>query len=260
MRFTLHRDKVERKIQTGHTSYECRRSCYLHCGANLRKASPPSGVGLVKGTTTGSSISLSWNQPSDTGGRYACISICLSDGMSGARFLWLCTSAALLCVTVASVHTRVALWLCSPILYYSVLYLPRRGQEEVDRTSGPETTLTLKNLPSEYEISWVKVRAVTKVVDADHCVHLIFYFTFLSNIFALGHTTYKRRICTVWSGRAQCPVTFDFDCSTVSPLRSTCIQGDCKDIPYRFVTLGASRRLGGQVQAPRVSANFHSCT
>jgi hypothetical protein len=119
---------------------------------------------LVKGTTTGSSISLSWNQPSDTGGRYACISICLSDGMSGARFLWLCTSAALLCVTVASVHTRVALWLCSPILYYSVLYLPRRGQEEVDRTSGPETTLTLKNLPSEYEISWVKVRAVTKVV------------------------------------------------------------------------------------------------
>lgn len=193
MRFTLHRDKVERKIQTGHTSYECRRSCYLHCGANLRKASPPSGVGLVKGTTTGSSISLSWNQPSDTGGRYACISICLSDGMSGARFLWLCTSAALLCVTVASVHTRVALWLCSPILYYSVLYLPRRGQEEVDRTSGPETTLTLKNLPSEYEISWVKVRAVTKVVDADHCVHLIFYFTFLSNIFALGHTTYKRQ-------------------------------------------------------------------
>ena len=164
MRFTLHRDKVERKIQTGHTSYECRRSCYLHCGANLRKASPPSGVGLVKGTTTGSSISLSWNQPSDTGGRYACISICLSDGMSGARFLWLCTSAALLCVTVASVHTRVALWLCSPILYYSVLYLPRRGQEEVDRTSGPETTLTLKNLPSEYEISWAKVRAVTKVV------------------------------------------------------------------------------------------------
>jgi len=71
MRFTLHRDKVERKIQTGHTSYECRRSCYLHCGANLRKTSPPSGVGVVKGTTTGSSISLSWNQPSDAGGRYA---------------------------------------------------------------------------------------------------------------------------------------------------------------------------------------------
>ena len=67
--FLSYRDKVERKIQTGRTSYECRRSCYLHCGTNLRKSSPPTGVGLVKGATTGSSISMSWLAPLDTGGR-----------------------------------------------------------------------------------------------------------------------------------------------------------------------------------------------
>jgi hypothetical protein len=51
----------------------------------------------------------------------------------------------------------------SPILYYSITYLPRRGQEQVDRTSGTETFLTLKNLRALDEISFVKVCAITKV-------------------------------------------------------------------------------------------------
>jgi len=64
------REKVDQKIQNGRTPYECRRSCYLHCGTNLRKASKPTGLGLVKGSSTGSSLSINWQPPADTGGRY----------------------------------------------------------------------------------------------------------------------------------------------------------------------------------------------
>lgn len=63
------RDKIDRNLQTGRTPYECRRSCYLHCGTNLRKASQPTGLGVVLGASTGSSVAIDWIAPADTGGR-----------------------------------------------------------------------------------------------------------------------------------------------------------------------------------------------
>lgn len=143
MRFTLHRDKVERKIQTGHTSYECRRSCYLHCGANLRKASPPSGVGVVKGTTTGSSISLSWNQPSDTGGRYAYSTASKMESQAQDSFGF-CTSSVLLCMSVEPVHTCVAPLAVQPNLVLLYLVPAKKGTRRGRPHIRPRNNLDFK--------------------------------------------------------------------------------------------------------------------
>jgi hypothetical protein len=64
-----YRDKVERKVHNGRTFYECHKDCLVHCRSNMRQASAPTGLRVVQGATTGSTISVSWHAPLDTGDR-----------------------------------------------------------------------------------------------------------------------------------------------------------------------------------------------